>query len=151
MNLRLRAPFLLAMLAAAPGTVLAQPGATVPLQAGVSVQMPVTSNAVTVPNADNQNALVVALTADGTAYLGVNPLTPPALADRAKTLLSTRNDKTVYIKADGRVPYARVVEVIDALRNSGVDGLTFLTAQQDTGNRPVAPKGLEMRVVNSRR
>ena len=92
----------------------------------------------------------MALTADGATYLGVDRLATSALAERVKSLLSARNDKTLYIKADARVPYARVVEVIDAVRNSGVDALTFLTAQQDRvgqGNRPVASKGLEMRVV----
>jgi biopolymer transport protein ExbD/biopolymer transport protein TolR len=135
---------------AVAGAVFAQQGARAPLQAGVSVQLPVTSNAVAVPNADSQNALVVALTADGTAYLGVNRLTTSALADSVRTTLSARNDKTLYIKADGRVPHARVIEVIDAVRNSGVDGITFITAQQDPpsqGNRLLAPKGLEMRVV----
>jgi len=110
--------------------------------------LPVTSNAVAIPNADNQNALVVALTADGATYLGVNRLSTSALADDVRSILSTRNEKTLYIKADARVPYARLVEVIDAVRNSGVDGLTLLTAQQDTadqGRRLVAPKGLEMR------
>lgn len=150
MNPSARAFLAFTMSVAVPSAVFAQSAANVPLQAGVSVQLPVTTNAVTVPNADNQTALVVALTADGTAYLGVNPLTPSALADSVKTFLSTRNEKTLYIKADGRVPYARVVGVIDALRDSGVDGLTLLTAQQDGGNRPMASKGLEMRVVNSR-
>jgi biopolymer transport protein ExbD len=134
------------MLAALPGAVFSQ---NLPLQAGVSVQLPVTGTAVAVPKADNQDALVVALTADGATYLGVNRVTASALTGRVKTLLSARSDKTLYIKADARVPYARVVEIIDAVHNSGVDALTFLTAQQDTvGNRPVAPKGLEMRVVN---
>jgi biopolymer transport protein ExbD len=134
------------ILAALPGAVFSQ---NIPLQAGVSVQLPVTGTAVAVPKADNQDALVVALTADGTAYLGVDRVTASALTGRVKTLLSARSDKTLYIKADARVPYARVVEILDAVHNSGVDALTFLTAQQDTvGNRPVAPKGLEMRVVN---
>jgi biopolymer transport protein ExbD len=68
-----------------------------------------------------------------------------------KNLLSARNEKTLYIKADARVPYARVIEVIDAVRNSGVDGLTFITAQQDPvgqSSRLVTSKGLAMRVVN---
>ena len=51
MNRRWRASLASLMLAAA-GAVLAQ--SSVPLQRGVSVQLPVTSNAVTVPNADNQ-------------------------------------------------------------------------------------------------
>jgi len=149
MNPELRASLMVTMLAALPGAVFSQSTAQVPLRAGVSVQLPVTGNAVAVPKADNQDALVVALTADGATYLGVDRVATSALADRVKTLLSARSDKTLYIKADARVPYARVVEVMDAVRNSGVDLLTFLTAQQDIGgSRPVAPKGLEMRVVN---
>jgi biopolymer transport protein TolR len=135
-------------MATIPGAVLAQSG--VPLQRGVSVQQPVTSNAVAVPNADKQDALVVALTADGSVYLGGNRLSAPALADRLRSTLSTRNEKTLYIKADARVPYARLVEVIDAVWKSGIEGLTLLTAQPDAsdqGSRPVPPKGLEMRVV----
>ena len=151
MNLRVQTLLVAAISATASGAVFTQSG--VPLQAGVSVQLPVTSNAVPIPKADNQDALVIALTADGATYLGVNRLATPALADSVKKLLATRNEKTLYIKADGRVPYARVVEVIDAVRNSGVDGLTLLTAQQDApgqGSRLMAPKGLEMRVVNPR-
>ena len=149
MNRRLRASLVSLMLAGLPGAVFAQSGVSVPLQRGVSVQLAVTSNAVAVPNADKQDALVVALTADGSIYLRANRVPTPDLAERVKSILSTRKDKTLYIKADARVPYARLVEVIDAVRNSGVDGLTLLTAQQDTadqGRRPVSTKGLELRV-----
>jgi biopolymer transport protein ExbD/biopolymer transport protein TolR len=134
-----------------PGAVFAQSGA-VPLQRGVSVQQPVASNAATVPNADKEDALVVALTADGSVYLGGDRLAAPALADRVRSILSARNEKTLYIKADARVPYARLVEVLDAVWKSGIEGLTLLTAaQQDAPaqtNRPLSPKGLEMRLIN---
>ncbi len=146
MNPTLRASLIVTILAALPAAGFSQ---NIPLQRGVSVQLPVTGNAVAVPKADNQDALVVALTADGATYLGVDQVDTSALTDRVKKLLSARSDKTLYIKADARVPYARVVAVMDAVRNSGVDVLTFLTAQQDpAGNRPVSLKGLEMRVVN---
>jgi biopolymer transport protein ExbD/biopolymer transport protein TolR len=137
------------MVGAISGAVFAQSGGNVPLQRGVSVQLAVTSNAVAIPNADKQDALVVALTADGTTYLRGEPLPATALADRVRSILSTRKDKTLYIKADARVPYARLVEVIDVLQKSGVKGLTLLTAQQDAadqGRTPVSPKGLELRV-----
>ena len=149
MNRRLQACLVSLMVGAISGAVCAQSGGNVPLQRGVSVQLAVTSNAVAIPNADKQDALVVALTADGTRYLRGEPLPAAALADRVRSILSNRKDKTLYIKADARVPYARLVEVIDALQKSGVKGLTFLTAQQDAadqGRRPVSPKGLEMRV-----
>ena len=149
MNRILETCFVALTMATIPGVVSAQSG-VVPLQRGVSVQQPVTSNAVAVPNADKQDALVVALTADGSVYLAGDRLSAPALADRLRSMFSTRNDKTLYIKADARVPYASLVEVIDAVWKSGIEGLTLLTAQRDAsdqGRRPVAPKGLEMRIV----
>ena len=155
MNRRSTAMILSLVMASIPGALLAQqPGGAVPPQRGVSVQMPATTNAVAVPNADTQDALVVALTADGTAYLRGDRLPTSALAATVKSALATRSDKTLFIKADARVPYARVVEVIDAVQTSGVEGVTLLTAQPDAADyttRLVSPKGLEMRVVTQRR
>lgn len=127
----------------------AQSQVGVALQRGVSVQMAVTSNGVPVPNADKPDAAVVALTAEGSVYLRANRISISALSDSVRSILATSDDKTVYIKADARVPYARLVEVMDAVRTSGAEGLTFLTMQHDStdrGSRPVSPKGLEMRV-----
>jgi biopolymer transport protein ExbD len=149
MNRRLQACLVVLVMAAIAGAVFAQSGVSVPLQRGVSVQLAVTTNAVAVPNADQPDALVVALTADGSIYLRANPVQRPDLVNSVKSILSTRKDKTLYIKADARVPYARLVEVLDAVQKSGVEGLTFLTAQQDAadqGRRPVSPTGLELRV-----
>ena len=149
MNHKLQACLVLLLMGAIAGAVFAQSGVNVPLQRGVSVQLAVTSNAVAVPNADQPDALVVALTSDGSIYLRADRVPTPDLADRVRSVLSTRQDKTLYVKADARVPYARLVEVIDAVQKSGVEGLTFLTAQQDAadqGRAPVSPKGLELRV-----
>jgi biopolymer transport protein ExbD/biopolymer transport protein TolR len=151
MDRSLAAWFVSLTVAVIPGAALAQQQP--PLQRGVSVQMVVTRNAVAVPNADTQDALVVALTADGSAYLRGDRLAMPALTDAIRRALSTRNDKTLYIKADARVPYAALIGVIDSLQRSGIDGLTLLTTQQDAGDRGarvVSPKGLEMRVVTQR-
>jgi biopolymer transport protein ExbD/biopolymer transport protein TolR len=149
MNRRLQAFLVLVTMGAISGAVFAQSGVNVPLQRGVGVQLVVTSNAVPVPNADKQDALVVALTADGSVYLGGDRLPTPALADRVRSILSTRDEKTLYVKADARAPYGSVIEVIDAVRKSGVERFTFLTAQRDAADQRtlVPPKGLEMRVV----
>jgi biopolymer transport protein ExbD/biopolymer transport protein TolR len=154
MNPRLKASLVWLVMAAVPGALFAQQsGSPVPLRRGVSVQMAATRNAVAVPQADTQDALVVALTADGTTYLEGDPLPTAALAERVRSMLSTRTDRTLYIKADARLPYARLVEVIDAVQMSGVDGLTLLTAQRDAaedGKKLVTSQGLQMRVVTPR-
>jgi biopolymer transport protein ExbD len=152
MNPGLRASIVSVMLAAIAVALAAQSDSAPP-QRGVHVELPVTRNAVAVPNADKPDAPVLALTADGTAYLRANRVAPSALANNVQTLLATQTDKTLYIKADARVPYARLVEVIDTLRQSGVEGLTLLTEQQDPADqrqRFVSPKGLELRVVRQR-
>ena len=112
------------------GAVFAQSGADVPLQRGVSVQLAVTSNAVAVPNADKQDALVVALTADGTTYLRGEPLPTVSLADRVRRMLSTRKEKTLYIKADARARYRALAEVVDAVHEAGVERVGLLTEQR---------------------
>jgi biopolymer transport protein ExbD len=84
MNRRLQACLVLPMTAAIAGVVFAQSGVSVPLQRGVSVQLAVTNNAVAVPNADQPDALVVALTADGSIYLRANRVPTPDLADWRK-------------------------------------------------------------------
>jgi biopolymer transport protein ExbD len=58
------------------------------MQRGVSVQMPVTSNATSVPDADHNDAWVVAVTADGSLYFGVDPMTREGLADWMRPTLA---------------------------------------------------------------
>ena len=122
------------------------------MQRGISVDLPVSSNAVAVPAADKEDALVVTVTQDGSLYLGINPMGISALAGRVRDVLAHRKEETLYVKADARALYTDVVRVLDAVRGAGVENITLLTAQVDTKTQgfPVAPKGLEMQVVRRR-
>src|SRR4051794_34989846 len=82
------------------------------LTQGVSVQMPVAGHAVEMRAADEPNARVVAITAEGRVYLGIKPTEPEAL--------SNLSEGTVYVKADARVPYQKLLTVLDALRGKSV-------------------------------
>jgi len=120
--------------------------ATQAMQEGISVQLAVTSNAVPMPDADRPDALIVAVTDDGTVYLGVNSISPAALSDKIKFSLFNRPEKKLYVKVDARTPYAYVVMVLDALRAAGVKASSLLTAQPNSSKpgTPVPPKGLEV-------
>ena len=124
---------------------------SVPMRRGISVQMPVTSNALAVPNADKEDALVVAITQDGTTYLRTNPIRPADLAKHLKE--AGKKTKVLYIKADARTPYASVVKVIDAVQAAGIEGVTLLADQRDAGDTGelVPPKGLSMLVISANR
>ena len=53
------------------------------------------------------------------------------LAAKVNDLLSTRLDKTVFLKSDLRAKYGDVVQVVDSIRNAGVDKVALLTERLD--------------------
>ncbi len=103
-----------------------------PLQAGISVQMPVTKYASPMPEADQEDAPIVSVRDDGSVYLGVKPIRIDALAGELSSILSRQPEKPLYIKADARAPYATVVKVIDAAAAAGSERTVLLTSQPDS-------------------
>jgi len=110
-----------------------------PLTKGVSVEMAVAGHAVEMRAADDPNATVVAITAEGKVYAGVERTEPAAL--------SNLNAATIYVKADSKVPYQKVLTVLDALRGKSV---VLLTAPPENTTRTqgyVAPYGVQLIVA----
>ena len=110
------------------------------LNKGISVDMAKTNNPITMQAADKEDAVLVAISRDGRTYLGTDQLAPDALPQRVKDLLTNRLDKTVYVRADARARYERVVEVVDNLRAAGVDQLGLLTEEIQKGAPPEKPR-----------
>jgi biopolymer transport protein ExbD len=112
------------------------------LSKGVQVNMVKTKNPIAMQAADKSDAIVVAITRDGRSYLNNNQMQPEDLAPKVKDLLTNRLDKTVYIRADQRAKYEKVVDVVDNLRAAGVDQVGLLTEQiQKDKNQPPKPGG----------
>ena len=130
-----------------PVLAQSQPPTTPALRKGISVELPITSNAVAM-DADQDDALIVSVTDDGSTYLGANPTSPSRLTEEIKGDLSNRAEQKLYIKADARTAYANVLKVLDAVRTAGVEAPNLLTAQRDSSapGSLVPPKGLEVSV-----
>ena len=110
----------------------------VPLKKGVAVQMAVASHAVEMRAADDPNTTVVAITAEGKVYAGIQPTEVDALGKLSA--------ETVYLKADSRVPYQKVVAVLDALRGKSVVLLTASPA--NAGSHGITPPyGMKLSVA----
>jgi biopolymer transport protein TolR len=108
------------------------------LQKGISVDMAKVNNPTPMQDADKEDALLVSVMRDGTVYFGSDKVAPDALTGKVKDRLTNRTDKRVYVKADARAHYGKVVEVVDSVRSAGVDDLGLLTEQRKT-NTPNAP------------
>jgi biopolymer transport protein ExbD len=94
----------------------AQDPSTPVLTAGVSVKMAVASRAVQMREADELDAKVVAITADGKVFNGTTAVEPESL--------SALKANSVYVKADARAPFQRVLAVLEALRGKRISLLT---------------------------
>jgi len=106
------------------------------LSKGVSVDLAKTRNPIPMQAADKSDAIVCAITRDGKTYLNTTQMPPEDLPNKVKDLLSSRVDKEVFVKADARARYEKVVDVVDNLRAAGVDNLGLLTEQIQDRNRP---------------
>jgi biopolymer transport protein ExbD/biopolymer transport protein TolR len=113
------------------------------LSKGVTVELVKTNHPIAMQAADKSDAIVCAVTREGKTYLGTTQTQPEDLPGKVKDLLSGRLDKTVFVKADARSRYERVVEVVDNLRAAGVDQLGLLTDSKEPGKMeaPAAPSG----------
>jgi biopolymer transport protein ExbD/biopolymer transport protein TolR len=97
------------------------------LQKGVSVDMAKAENPRQMQDAEKEDAVVLAITRDGKAYLGSDRIQLDEITPKVKDRISSKLDKTVYIKSDSRAKYGDVVAVVDAVRAAGVDSLGLLT------------------------
>ena len=99
------------------------------LTKGVQVNMVKAKNPIAMQAADKSDAVVCAITRDGKTYLGTTQTMPEDLPPKVKDLLTNRLDKTVFVRADSRAKYEKVVDVVDNLRAAGVDQLGLLTEE----------------------
>ena len=114
------------------------------LQRGVPVDMAKAENAEKMPNADRDDAIIVAVTRDGRTFLspGNREINLDAITDTVKDLLTGRLDKTVYVRADARAKYGDVVKAVDEVRAAGVENLGLLTEKpQVAAKTPPPPPG----------
>ena len=110
------------------------------LQKTQSVDLASTDNPRDMKDADKDDAIVVAITSDGTIYMGNTRIQKEEITGTVKDRISSRLDKTVYVKSDARAKYGRVVEVVDEIRSAGVDQLGLLTQKnQNAKSTPPPP------------
>ncbi len=98
----------------------------------VQLTLPVATAAVIMENANKEDAITVAVTRDGKTFLGADPVTPDQLGPKISAKLENKTDKQVYLRADVRAKYGKVMEVVDDIRTAGVSELGMLTDKRDS-------------------
>jgi biopolymer transport protein ExbD/biopolymer transport protein TolR len=104
------------------------------LQNKVAVDMAKVENTKNMPDADKEDAIVVAVTRDGGVYLGQNKTSLDQLGVQVREKLADKPGKTIYVRADARAQYLAVENAVDAVRTAGVDNVGLLTQKKEAGN-----------------
>ncbi len=97
------------------------------LTAGVPVQLPKTEAASL---QDQTQPITVSIRADGRIFIGETLTAFEVFAPSLRQAAGAGYDKPIYVRADGRAPYALVAQVMASLSQSGFTSIDLIT---DTG------------------
>jgi len=103
------------------------------LQQKVAVDMAKVDNPVAMPDADKEDAIVVAVTRSGDVFLGQNRVALTELGTKVRDKLADNPGKTIFIRADARAQFRVVEDAIDAVRTAGVEDVGLLTQKREPG------------------
>jgi biopolymer transport protein TolR len=106
------------------------------LQNKVNVDLAKTDNPTNMPDADKEDAIVVAVTRDGGLYLGQNRVAATDLGQKVRDLITDKPGKQIFVRADARARYLDVENAIDDVRSAGVDAVGLLTEKRTTPGAP---------------
>jgi biopolymer transport protein ExbD len=97
----------------------------------VNVTLAETQNAIALPDADKSDAVVVAVTREGTVFLGSNKVNLSDLGVKVGDMLTDKPSKKIFLRADARAHYGIVKDTVDAVRSAGVDQIGLITENGD--------------------
>jgi biopolymer transport protein ExbD/biopolymer transport protein TolR len=100
----------------------------------VNVDLPKADAAVVMEDANKEDAVVVAVTRDGKIFLGGDLVTLDDLGTKIAAKLENKTNREVFMRADRRANYGKVMDAVDGIRSAGVNQLGLLTERvDDTG------------------
>ena len=92
---------------------------------GVPVELPQTA-ANALPS-EEEEPLTVTVTADGVVMIQTTEVAREELVNRLRAIGAERASNRVFLRADGAVPYAQVMEVMGALNRGGFPSIGLVT------------------------
>ena len=94
------------------------------VQKGIDVKLPETQ----ADSSGGQPAGLVVLTVqkNDTILINKDPIELRMLLEELRRIYSTRQDKTIFIRAEAKLPFSKVMEVMDIAKGAGIDVLGLI-------------------------
>jgi len=114
-------------------------------QKGMDIALPPASDAEQEQETDTSRQVVMAIEESGAVTVNKRPVsTLEELAALLRDTFQTRTDKTIFVRASGRVPYGDVVEAMDVAKGAGVERIGIISESmlREAAERAAAAAGL---------
>lgn len=99
------------------------------VQKGVDVQLPSALNTTQMP--DNPE-VVLSIKADGTLFLKEQRVTLDGLTPALEEAFLTATEKKLYLRADQNLEFGKLIDVIDKIREAGIELVGIITERKAT-------------------
>jgi len=101
------------------------------LQKGVDVRLPIATNSASKP--ETQDQTVLGIKADKTVWINGVEVRKEEMRTRLDSILETKKEKLILIKADEDAPYSAIMDAMDELRKSGIEDVGLITDSKAGG------------------
>ena len=97
------------------------------LQRGVEVNLPVAGRSTEISSERVFLDVPKSFSDDRRVFIDKEPIRIDILAERIRQLMLTRTDKTVYLRGDSGITYQELMDVIDGLKDGGIQNIGMIT------------------------
>jgi biopolymer transport protein ExbD len=97
------------------------------VQKGVDVRLPTALNTIDMPE---NPEVVLHIKKDGTMYVNEDQVQADNLALVLEEAFLSASDKRLYLRADSDLEYGKVVDVIDIMKDAGVEIVGIITEKK---------------------
>jgi biopolymer transport protein TolR len=94
------------------------------VQKGIDVKLPETSTDT--GGGMPTGLIVLTMKKDLSVMINQQVVDLKVLQDELRRIYSARQDKTIFIRADAKLPYSRIMEMIDIAKGAGVETLGII-------------------------
>lgn len=96
------------------------------LTTGITVDLPSTDSR-TLPGQDEP--ITITMTVDGELYIGENAIIKNALLVTLNAISGIEKESRIFVKADEKLPYGDVMQIMSLITNAGYTKVALLTKQ----------------------
>jgi biopolymer transport protein ExbD len=97
---------------------------------GVSVDVPKVDFPRAIGGARREDAMLVAVFRDGNVFYGNELTNSGELSAKIRQSLSKGAERRVYVRADARVRYRAVLDVLEGVCSAGIENVSFFVEQR---------------------